>query len=148
MSSKAVYKMYGFNKVFRQGSCHHLISIDEDIIWKYSNHEFLESYTISKDIKSIEFVLLPGKEAKDYLNDISDELEKVCFNIITYTEIPTVQPICYLEQIFGADGQNVSLGENLNMYDTMTIRDIVSSKEIVDKIMTIQTPIKEKKSRI
>lgn len=145
MRSKVIYKMVGFNEQHTSYSTQRLVYIDDDIVWKYNNHEFLESVIISKELNRIEFILLPQKEAEEYLNAIADELERICFNIITYTEIPTYQPVCVRTQIVDASGKKIVLNDRMRMYDKVMLRVSVSASELANRIMKIPTSIKENK---
>lgn len=146
MGSKVIYRMEGFNKQISHTTCRHSISIDNNIIWKYNNHDFLETVIIAKELNRMEFVLLPQREALDYMGEISDELERICFNLIAYTEIPTVQPVCVIEQVFSANGNQAILHDKINVRDEIMIRYSISAEELGEKIMQIPTPIKEYKT--
>lgn len=141
-----LYKMYGFNKDYLRGSCKKKIIIDSNIMWKYPNHPFLQEVIIAKELTYMEFILIEGKEAKDYLSEISDELERICFNIIVYTEIPTLQPFCERAQIINADGTVMMLDDRLNIHDELTICNNYCADNLANTIMTIETPISAKKA--
>lgn len=113
--------MLGFNKDYLRGSCKKKIIINSDIRWKYPSHPFLQEVFISKELSFLEFVLQDGKETKDYLFEIGDELERICFNIIAYTEIPTTQPVCEREQVINSDGTLMVFEDSLNIQDELTI---------------------------
>lgn len=146
MSSKVVYKMQGFNKDYLRGSCKKTINIDADVIWNYTEHSFLQNVIISKELTRMEFVLQEGKEAKYYLNEIGNELERICFNIIAYTEIPTIQPVCEREQIYNSDGSIMILEDRINIHDELTICNNYSADDLAKTIMEIETPITDKKA--
>ena len=120
--------------------------IDSDIEWNYRNHPFLQTVHISKELRCMEFVLQEGKESKDYLNDIVDELERICFNIIAHTEIPTIQPFCERKQIINSDGTIIMLEDRIKFYDEMTICNEYCADDLAKTIMEIETPISDKKA--
>lgn len=146
MSSKVLYEMHGFNQDYFIGSCKKKSIIDSDIEWNYRNHPFLQTVHISKELRCMEFVLQEGKEAKDYLNDIGDELERICFNIIAHTEIPTIQPFCERKQIINSDGTIIMLEDRIKFYDEMTICNEYCADDLAKTIMEIETPISDKKA--
>lgn len=146
ISSKVIYEMWGFNKQASRYPGQHSVVIDNDIIWKYDDHKFLESVIISKKLDRITFILLPQKEAITYINEIGDELERICFNIITYTEIPTIQPVCERRQIIDSTGTQIELRDRLKMHDEIMMKYSISSEELAEKIMLTPTPIKEYKA--
>lgn len=138
--------MLGFNKDYLRGSCKKKIIIDSDIRWNYPSHPFLQEVFISKELTFMEFVLQDGKEAKDYLIEIGDELERICFNIIAHTEIPTIQPVCEREQIINSDGTLMLFEDRLSIHDELTICDNHFADDLAKNIMKIETPISEKKA--
>lgn len=146
LSSKVIYEMRGFNKDYFRGSCRKKRMIDADIEWEYHNHSFLQAVYISKELTSMEFVLQDGKEARDYLYEIGDELERICFNIIAYTGIPTLQPVCDLKQMINANGTSMVLNDKMNIRDEVTICSSYSADELSQTIMTLDTPISDKKA--
>lgn len=77
MSSQIRYKMHGFNVSPRRSSSSSFVTLKNNSKYYYENHEILESVFIDDKISTLTFTLLPGKEAKDYLNELSDELEKI-----------------------------------------------------------------------
>ena len=62
-----------------------------------------------------------GLEANEYLEEISNELEKICFNIITYSDVPTYQPICELKMLTNASGQEIQLHDKLILREELRI---------------------------
>ena len=78
MSSQIKYKMHGFNISKRGSSSSSFITLKNNSEYYYENHDILESVFIDDKFSTLTFTLLPGKEAKDYLDEISDELEKIC----------------------------------------------------------------------
>ena len=146
MNSKVIYEMWGFNKQAFRYPGQHSVIIDDDIIWKYRDHKFLESVIISKELDRITFILLPQKEAHTYIDEIRDDLERICFNIITYTEFPTIQPVCEIKQIIDSTGKQIELRDRLRMRDEMMIKHSIRSEELSRKIMLTPTPIKEYKA--
>lgn len=146
MSSKVLYEMYGFNKDYFSGSCRKKIIIDSDIEFNYRFHPFLKEVHISKEITCIEFVLQEGKEAKNYMKEIEDELERICFNIIAHTEIPTLQPICERKQIINCDGTSIVIEDGISFHDDITVCKKYQADDLAKTIMEIETPISEKKA--
>lgn len=120
INSYVVYNMRGFSlKVTKSESVSKKIVIENNQPYKYSNHEFIDSLFINDEFNKIIFYMLPGISALEHITLIEHELEKVCFNIIAYTEVETHQPICELESIVDEKGEKV----NIYTKDSMVLND-------------------------
>lgn len=94
------YKMYGFNVVSVIGeSVEDSFQIKDNKPYIYENHPFLHSFCINNEFKRITFWLKAGFDAADCIKEIGLELERICFNLITYKNFHTFQPICVLDKI-------------------------------------------------
>ena len=51
------------------------------------------------------------------MNEISNELEKICFNLITHSELPIIQPYCLCEIAVNEDGSKVQVNDYVNIHD-------------------------------
>lgn len=146
MSSQIRYKMHGFNVSPRGSSSSSFVTLKNNSKYYYGKHDILESVFIDDKFSTLTFTLLPGKEAKDHLDEISDELEKICFNIIAYSGIPTVQPVCSIEMITNELGTKIELSERLSFRDSIEIRSEMEMSVFYENIMRKNTPLSDNKA--
>ena len=92
------------------------------------------------------FTMLPGMEAINYLHEIGDELEKICFNIIAYSEVSTFKPLCYVEMITNEQGSEIKVKDNLSFVNKIEIRPEIEASEFYDSIMSKNIPLSENKA--
>ena len=116
MAAFVRFKMSGFAKS-NDATCQ--LTDNHPFILK--DHAFLHSFQIDDSFKYITFYLKPGYDPTKYQNEISDELEKICFNIIAHTDITTDQPICFLEDITDETGKSM----NKQLHDSIHITDSI-----------------------
>lgn len=114
MAAFVRFKMSGFAK-----SNYATCQLTDNHPFILKDHAFLHSFQIDNSFKHITFYLKPGYDPTKYQNEISNELEKICFNIIAHTDIPTDQPICFLEDITDETGKSI----NKQLYDPIHITD-------------------------
>lgn len=137
MASKIVFEMMGFNK--GAGNVNRKVNITDNKGYEYEGHVFLKSFYIDDQFKEITFELKEGLEALDYLEQIENELERICFNIITYSEVPTSQPVCYIKMITNALGNELTLCDEVKLKDKLFMESTQSAKEFYKVIMENKT---------
>lgn len=147
MGSQVIYAMHGFNVISMKSSCQHIVKLKNNFEYRFQKHNILESVFIDNEFKRITFTLLPGKEAKDYMDQISDELEKICFNIITYTEVPTSQPVCTLEMITDEMGTKIEIRDGIQLRDSIKICVEMETVDFYESIMDRNTPLSNNKAK-
>lgn len=146
MSSQIRYKLEGFNISSQDANCSKFVTLKNNFKYSYKNHSFLESVFIDDTFSALTFTMLPGMEAINYLHEIGDELERICFNIITYSEVPTFKPLCYVEMITNEQGSEIKVKDNLSFVDKIEIRPEIEASEFYDSIMSKNTPLSENKA--
>lgn len=147
MSSQVIYAMHGFNVPKVDSSYQRIVKLKNNFEYHFKNHSFLESFSIDEDFKKIKFTLLPGKEAKDYMNQIGDELEKICFNIIAYSEVPTHQPLCTLELITNEMETEIEIRDSIQLRECIKICDEMEAVDLYESIMDRNTPLSSNKAK-
>ena len=95
------YNMYGFNSENRK------YSLRNNQKFIYKGHPFIDSVYINDEFNHIFFELKKGLNPEDYADKIRDEVERICFNIIAYTDISTSCPSCKLKEIIGVDRDSI-----------------------------------------
>ena len=146
MKSQAVYTMHGFNVSATDNSYKRLVRLKNNFEYVYKEHAFLETVYIDENFKRMVFTMRSGKEAKQYINQISDELERICFNIIAYSEVETLQPVCYLEMITNEDGTNVEINDRISFRDSVRFNVSIETSDFYDLIMNKRTPLSDNKA--
>lgn len=114
MPSYVKYSMYGFNHK-NNAECdgkQYEYTLSDNKPYIYSNHDFLDKVVIDKNITSITFYLKPGFSCKEYIKEIHIELEQICFNLITHSELPIDRPVCRLELAADELGNEIQLEIN------------------------------------
>lgn len=111
------YSMRGFN--IKHPRCGYKYTIKNNIPYQFEEHDFLERIFIDEHITSITFYLKAGLSCRDYLNEVHIELEKLCFNLIAYSELPILQPVCNLEAIVDENGKDIKM----ELRERMVFRD-------------------------
>lgn len=111
----------------------------------YENHEFLHSFYIDSNLTKIVFSLKKGFDAWDYQYKISLELERICFNLITYDNIHTFQPVCILSKMKTTQRQPI-FSDNLALSDKLACKVKIKSEsfyvEILNKSNSVLNPQK------
>ena len=147
MSSQVIYTMHGFNRLLRESDCKRKVTLINNFEYHFENHGIIESVFIDEQFKQMKFTLLPGLEAMDYMKEIEDELEKICFNIIAYSEVPTSQPFCCIEMITNAEGTQIDIRENLKLTDSIEICTEVDASDFYKLVMDKNTPLSNNKAK-
>lgn len=120
------YSMHGFN--IKDPKDGYKYTIKNNISHQFNGHDFLEKIFIDEHITSITFYLKEGLLCKDYLNAVHIELEKICFNLIAYSELPISQPLCNLESIVDEKGNDIKC----ELRERMGFRDeLICKKQIL-----------------
>ena len=141
MNSYVKYSMHGFNhkhKAALDGN-HFEYTLTNNSPYKYCNHLFLESVYINESITEITFRLQPGKSCENYKNQISDELERICFNLIAYSELPILQPYCLLEIAVKEDGNEILLNDYVTLRDECFMFKTISAESIYEQGLKYST---------
>ncbi|MFR2368864.1 MAG: hypothetical protein ACLS8T_14395 [Anaerobutyricum sp.] len=135
MSSYVKYSMYGFNRKHKAelDGNHFEYTLSNNLPYVYHNHLFLESVYINENITEITFYLQPGKSCEKYMNEISNELEKICFNLITHSELPIIQPYCLCEIAVNEDGSKVQVNDYVNIHDECFLFKKIDAKSIYEE---------------
>lgn len=134
LSSYIRYSMHGFNrknKAELDGNRFEYTLTDNEA-YSYKNHTCLDKVYIDDHLTSITFYFLEGKEAKEYINDVHVELERICFNLITYSELPISQPYCQCEIIVNSTGDEVTLNDHFQMHDKCFMFKSCSAKQFYE----------------
>ena len=148
MNSKVTYKMHGFNTSSTNSGFKHIVRLNNNSEYNYQNHSFLQSVFIDDEFKRITFTLLPDKNAKDFQDEIEDELEKICFNIITYSDISTSVPFCELETITDEVGETMDIHDKIQFYDCISsCRCAIETSDFYELIMSKNTPLSDNKAK-
>lgn len=138
MCSYVRYSMHGFNQEDPEtiNNTQYRYTLTNNAPHKYSAHPFLESVFINDSITEITFFLLPGKSAEEYLKEIGQELERVCFNLIVNSELPIIQPCCLLKSVVDKNGSEVdaNIHDAILVTDEVFMRKTVSASSIYDCI--------------
>lgn len=144
MSSFVSYKMNGFKSEFVEGKCTLSLKIQNNAPYLYEDHDFLYSLQISDNFDLITFTVKEGLEAEHYLDKISNELERVCFNILSHTEIPINQPSCELNEIRNRDGSSSKVFDKIMCKHALISYSELPSDEFYKKIVNNKVAIEEK----
>ncbi len=144
MASKIVYNMYGFNVGDMAGEIKRKRKFINNTGYIYPKHDFLNKFYINDTFTEITFEMKEGLEARDYREKISDELEKICFNIITYSEIPTCQPVCYLKMLTNVSGQEIQIQDKITLREELTMITTHEASDFYKFIMSYNTEINDK----
>ena len=147
MNSKVTYLMEGFN-IKEPGYCRKML-LKNNKEYIYKNHSFLKSVSIDDEFKHITFTLLPDKNVKEFLNEIGNELERICFNIIAYSDVSTCNPVCFCEKIIDKNGneEKIELHDQLKIRDSVSITATCDATDFFEEIMSQNTPISEHKAQ-
>lgn len=144
MSGKIVYNMHGFNVISSNENIKRKCNITNNSGYIYPNHKFLSGFYINDTFTEITLEMKEGLEGKDYLGEISNELEKICFNIIAYSDVPTYQPICELKMMTNASGQEIQLHDKLILREELRISTSQEAGDFYNSIMSHNTEINDK----
>lgn len=144
MSSKIVYNMHGFNVISSNGNTKRKYNIINNSGYIYPNHKFLRGFYINDTFTEITLEMKEGLEANEYLAEISNELEKICFNIITYSDVHTYQPICELKMLTNASGQEIQLHDKLILREELRMLTSQEAGDFYNSIMSYNTEINDK----
>lgn len=141
MESYVKYSMHGFNRKNKAESNgkQFEFTFSDNEPYVYTDHPFLDRVFINDTITEITFYLQPGKFCEDYEEQIRVELEKICFNLITYSELPILQPLCRLETAINEDGSKVHFNDHMPLRDEVYIFKTSSAKGIYDAGLQHQT---------
>ena len=133
------YEIKGFNSK-------NDISITCNNPYLYNNHKFLYSFIIKDDFTRIIFSLKKGLDAYNYLAEIEIEMERICFNLITYESVSVFQPIWFLKKI-KTNQKKSSFEEKILFYESLDIKIRLSSSEFYSSIISGKNLITDSKKR-
>jgi len=141
MKSYVKYSMHGFNRKHKVklNENHYEYTISDNCPYVYKNHLFLDSVYINEQITEITFYLQSEKSYKNYINEISNELERICFNLIAHSELPILQPYCLFEIGINEDGSEIHLNDKLNLREECFIFKNIPAESIYDSGLGHQT---------
>lgn len=129
------YSMQGYNVNAEIGvNVTDSFEITENKPFLYEKHEFLHSFYIDSNLTKIVFSLKKGLDAWDYQYKIALELERICFNLITYDNIHTFQPICILSKIKTTRRHTV-YSDALSVSDKGAFKTKIDSKSFYTEIL-------------
>lgn len=134
MGGYVKYSMHGFNQKGKAESNENdfKFTLYDNRPYVYTDHSFLESVFINDHITEIIFYLQSGKSCKDYGEQIHIELEKICFNLLAYSELPILQPYCRLESAINDDGTKVQMNDYMTFHDELCIYKKINAKKVYD----------------
>lgn len=142
--SYAVYNMYGFNVISIIGDgVEDCFQLKDNKPYIYENHPFLYSFSINDEFLRITFCLKAGFDAADYIKEIGLELERICFNLITYKNIHTFQPICVLEKI-KTHYSKTTFEESICLKHELKCRTLLPSLSFYKDIVTARNAMMDK----
>ncbi len=129
------YSMQGYNVNAEIGeNVTGSFEITENKPFLYENHEFLHSFYIDSNFTKIVFSLKKGFDAWDYQDKIALELERICFNLITYDNIHTFQPVCILSKIKTTKRHTI-YSDALSVSDKGAFKIKIDSKSFYTEIL-------------
>lgn len=147
MSSQVIYRMHGFNKSEAEANCKRTVILKNNSEYRLNNHHIIESVFIDAEFKQMRFTLHPGFEAVNHMKEIEDELEKICFNIIAYSEVQTNQPYCIIEMVTNAEGTKIDISERFKMTDSLIMHEPVDALDFYKLVVDKNTPIGANKTK-
>ena len=141
MNSYVKYSMHGFNRKHKTNinGNHFEYTLKNNSPYMYQDHSFLESVYINESITEITFYLQSGKSCENYMEEISKELERICYNLITHSELPILQPICHLETAVDDSGSKIQFNDYITLHDECFIFKTIDAKTIYDNGLKFQT---------
>ena len=141
MNNYVAFNMKGFNTPNSDKT----YKFDRDLEFDYKDHTFLEKAVINTSFDEITFYLKDGKSYNQYKQEISRELERICFNIIAYTGIHTFTPICDLKAVVDHEGNNITatFNDRLGLRECVMINITCNPKEIENKIFLTESNFDE-----
>lgn len=150
MNSYIRYAMQGFNRQHLKCDNQWEITLTDDQEYKYENHPFLHSVFIDEHLTSITFKLKEGLRLEDYAPEISLELEKITFNIISRVpNLPIDKPLCILEAAMDYDGQQYTcqLRDYLTLHDEIYISATQVAQPIYEMGLSHQVAMRDNKGK-
>lgn len=141
MGSYVKYSMHGFNRKNKAqfDGNHFEFTLSDNTPYIYTDHPFLDRVFINDQITELTFYLQSGKSYEDYREQIRVELEKICFNLITYSDLPILQPYCQLEIVTNEDGTKVQMNDYMPIRDELFLFKQIDAKSIYDIGLQHQT---------
>lgn len=143
MKGSVTYTMEGFTVKQRKEGFSRRLKITDNKPYEFNNHSFLESFYINDNFTEITFNFKEGLEPKEYLNGVSDILETICFNIITYPEIQTTCPLCRLKMI---NGEKIQLNDYMSLTDSIQTIETEDASTFYEKIVSKDIKLAENKA--
>jgi len=133
--------MYGFNRKHKAelNGNRFEYTLSDNSPYAYHNHLFLERVYINEHITEITFYLQSGKSCENYRNEIRNELERICFNLIAYSELPILQPYCLLKTAVNEGGSEILCNDYISFNDECFMFKNICAKSIYEKGLENQT---------
>ena len=122
MNTTIVFTMFGFNSKSRN------IKLTENNKYNYSNNRLFKSVFINDNISEITFELQPDQTFENHEEEIYIELERICFNLIIYSELRITQPYCKLKSV--KSDSKIKLNDTLSFKETINLEIPLSAASI------------------
>ena len=137
MNNYVKFRMEGFNK----SDSGKTYKIERDLEFDYKEHTCLKKVVINTSFDEITFFLKDEKKYNQYKQEISCELERICFNIIAYSEIHTFTPICYLNVVVDCEGNDITatINDSFRLRECMMMDIKCDPKELENKIFITES---------
>ena len=116
MEASVTYTMDGFGEKPKKGQITKNLKILNNEPYVFDDHPFLHSFFINDSFSEITFYFKEGLNPEDYIKELGDELETICFNIITRTEIQTFCPVCTIKMI---NGEKIYLNDHMPFSESL-----------------------------
>jgi hypothetical protein len=148
MAGSITFRMYGFNRSNGAENVTSKITLEKNQKHRYESHPCISSIYIDDNFSMITFELKAGCSPKECRSVVCDELGKICFNIISKTEIPTFQPICEIEAMKYEDGSDceIEIHDNIKMRDSLLIERSLEADSVYKTVLNEQVEIAEHKA--
>ena len=101
------------------------------------------SFFINDNFSEITFYFKEGLEPKDYLGKLGDELETICFNIITRTPIETFCPVCTIKMI---NGEKICVNDYMQMSESLQMIEQEEASSFYSKLVDSDVKLSDNKA--
>ena len=113
MNSYVTYDMEGFNMRDGRSKDSWALTLIDNKEHTYESHAFLQSVHFDEHLTRITFTLKDGESWESHKAEISLELERICFNLISRVpNIPVDKPICRLREAMDDAGHTMRMRAN------------------------------------
>ena len=143
MEASVTYTMKGFGIKPQKGQITKGMKISNNEPYIFDAHPFLHSFFINDSFSEITFYFKEGLNPKDYIKELGDELEAICFNIITRTEIQTFCPVCTIKMI---NGEEINLNDYMSFSESLQIIESEEASSFYGKLVGSDLKLSENKA--